>query len=41
MAALAPHAATDVYASADDYDEVEFVKDANQHEWSHDSKHSQ
>ena len=35
MAALESHAATDVYESADDYDDVEFVRDANQHDWSH------
>ena len=36
MRTLAPHAATDVYEAADDYDEVEFVRDANQHDWSQD-----
>ena len=36
MAALAPHAATDVYESADDYDELECVRDVNQQDWSHD-----
>ena len=35
MAALESHAATDVYESADDYDDVEIVRDANQHYWSH------
>ena len=34
MAAMAPHAAVDVYESADDYDEVVFVRDVNQHDWS-------
>ena len=38
MAALAPHAASDVYESADEYDYVEFVGDANQHDWSRDWK---
>ena len=38
MAVLASHTATDVYASADDYDEVEFVRDDNQHDWSQDCK---
>ena len=35
MAALESHAATDVYESADDYDDVECMRDANQHDWSH------
>ena len=35
MAALKSQAATDVYESADDYDDVAFVRDANQHDWSH------
>ena len=35
MAALNSQAATDVYESADDYDDVAFVRDANQHDWSH------
>ena len=38
MAALASNAATNVYGSADDYYEVEFVRDANQHDWSQDFK---
>ena len=29
---------TDVYESADDYDEVDFPRDANQHYWSQDCK---
>ena len=36
MAALTPHAASDVHESADDYDEVECVRDVNQHDWSQD-----
>ena len=38
MAALATRAATDVYESADDYDEIEFVIVANQHDCSEDFK---
>ena len=38
MAALAPRAATDVYESADDYDELEFVREGNQQDWSQDCK---
>ena len=38
MAAMAPHAATDVYESADDYDELEFVRDADQQDWLQDCK---
>ena len=38
MSALASHAATDVYESADDYADVELIRDANQHDWSQDSK---
>ena len=38
MSSLASHAATDVYESADDYDEVEFVTNANHHDWSQDCK---
>ena len=34
--ALALHAATDVYESTDDYDQIQFVRDANQHHWLHD-----
>ena len=33
MSALAHHAATDVYASTDDYDRIKCVRDANQHDW--------
>ena len=36
--ALALHAATDVYESTDDYDHIQFVRDANQHYWLHDCK---
>ena len=36
--ALALHAATDVYESTDDYDQIQFVRDANQHHWLHDCK---
>ena len=32
------HAATDVYESTDDYDQIQFVRDANQHHWIHDCK---
>ena len=38
MLALAHHAATDVYESTDDYDQIQFVRDANQHHWLHDCK---
>ena len=38
MTALAPHTATDMYEYADDYDEVEFARDANQHDCSQDCK---
>ena len=38
MAARAPHAATYVYESADDYEELEFVRDGNQQDWSQDCK---
>ena len=38
MAALPSHASTDVYESADDYDDVECVRDANQQDWSQDLK---
>ena len=30
--------ATDVYESTDDYDQIQFVRDANQHHWLHDCK---
>ena len=36
MSALAPHAAAGVYESDDDYDELEFVRDASQQDWSQD-----
>ena len=36
--ALAHHAATDVYESTDDYDQIKFVRDANQYHWLHDCK---
>ena len=36
--ALAHHAATDVYESTDDYDQIQFVRDAYQHHWLHDYK---
>ena len=32
------HAATDVYESTDDYDQITFVRDANQHHWLRDYK---
>ena len=35
MAALESHAATDVYESADDYYDVEVMRHANEHDWSH------
>ena len=38
MSALAHHAAADVYESTDDYDQIEFVRDANQHDCSQDCK---
>ena len=38
MAVLASQTATDVYASADNYDALEFVRDDNQHDWSQDCK---
>ena len=38
MPALAHHAATDVYESTDDYDQIKFVRDANQQHWLHDCK---
>ena len=38
MSALAHHAATDVYESTDDYDQIQFVRDANQHHWLQDCK---
>ena len=42
MSALAPHAATDVYESADDYDELEFVRHGKQQDWLQDcKKHSE
>ena len=36
--ALAHHAATDVYESTDDYDQIQFVRDAYQHHGLHDYK---
>ena len=33
MSALAHHVATDVYESTDDYDQIQCVRDANQHDW--------
>ena len=33
ISALAHRAATDVYESTDDYDQITFVRDANQHHW--------
>ena len=33
MSALAHHAATDVYESTNDYDQIKFVRDPNQHHW--------
>ena len=38
MSALAHHAATYVYESTDDYDQIKFVIDANQHHWLQDCK---
>ena len=38
MSALAHQAATDVYESTDDYDQIKFVRDANQHHWLQDCK---
>ena len=29
---------SDVYESTDDYDQIKFVRDANQHHWLHDCK---
>ena len=41
MSSLAHHAATDVYESTDDYDQIQLVRDASQHDWLQDCKHSQ
>ena len=40
MSAMAPHAATDVYESADDYDELEFVRQGKQQDWLQDCKNT-
>ena len=38
ITALGSHAATDVYEFADDYEEIECLRDTNQHDWSQDCK---
>ena len=38
MSPLAYHAATDVYEFTDDYDQIQLIRDANQHDWLQDCK---